>query len=99
MRSQSALMVLPYDAALFMAIHIWVAACLGGEPGPAFEQEPSDRDQKEEQHARDQSQSVGTGGPRGGPARNRQCRGACDQSAHHARASQTREYDQNSAAR
>jgi hypothetical protein len=34
MRSQSALMVLPYDAALFMAIHIWVAACLGVEPGP-----------------------------------------------------------------
>jgi hypothetical protein len=28
MRSQSALMVLPYDAALFMTIHVWVAALL-----------------------------------------------------------------------
>ncbi len=34
MRSQSALMVLPYDAALFMTIHVWVAACLGIEAGP-----------------------------------------------------------------
>jgi hypothetical protein len=34
MRSQSALMLLPYDAALFMTIHVWVAACLGVEPGP-----------------------------------------------------------------
>ena len=29
MRSQSALMVLPYDAALFMLIHVWLAAVLG----------------------------------------------------------------------
>lgn len=34
MRSQSALMVLPYDAALFMTIQIWVATCLGVQPGP-----------------------------------------------------------------
>jgi thymidylate synthase len=33
MRSQSALMVLPYDAPLFMTIHVWVAAVLGLEPG------------------------------------------------------------------
>lgn len=33
MRSQSALMVLPYDGALFMTIQIWVAACLGVQPG------------------------------------------------------------------
>lgn len=33
MRSQSALMVLPYDAALFMTIQVWVAALLGIEAG------------------------------------------------------------------
>lgn len=34
MRSQSALMVLPYDAALFMAVHAWAAASLGVPCGP-----------------------------------------------------------------
>jgi thymidylate synthase len=34
MRSQSALMVLPYDAALFMMLHVWAAAELGMECGP-----------------------------------------------------------------
>jgi thymidylate synthase len=34
MRSQSALMVLPYDASLFMTLHVWTAAVLGIEPGP-----------------------------------------------------------------
>jgi thymidylate synthase len=33
MRSQSALMVLPYDAALFMTLHLWVASLLGLAPG------------------------------------------------------------------
>ena len=33
MRSQSALMVLPYDAALFMTLQIWVAALLGANVG------------------------------------------------------------------
>ncbi|HEY6763122.1 MAG TPA: thymidylate synthase [Baekduia sp.] len=34
MRSQSALMVLPYDAALFMGLHVWAAAALGIPAGP-----------------------------------------------------------------
>lgn len=34
MRSQSALMVLPYDAALFMMLHTWVAAMLHLPVGP-----------------------------------------------------------------
>lgn len=34
MRSQSALMVFPYDAALFMTIHVWAAAALGVPCGP-----------------------------------------------------------------
>lgn len=34
MRSQSALMVLPYDAALFMTLHVWAAAVLGLPCGP-----------------------------------------------------------------
>jgi thymidylate synthase len=34
MRSQSALMVFPYDAALFMMLHVWVAGALGVECGP-----------------------------------------------------------------
>lgn len=34
MRSQSALMVLPYDAALFMMLHVWAAAVLGVDCGP-----------------------------------------------------------------
>lgn len=33
MRSQSALMVLPYDAALFMTVQVWVAALLGIDVG------------------------------------------------------------------
>jgi hypothetical protein len=33
MRSQSALLVLPYDAALFMGVHVWLAAALGVEAG------------------------------------------------------------------
>ena len=34
MRSQSALMVLPYDAALFMAVQVWAAGALGVPAGP-----------------------------------------------------------------
>lgn len=34
MRSQSALMVLPYDASLFMMLHVWAAGALGVACGP-----------------------------------------------------------------
>jgi thymidylate synthase len=34
MRSQSALLLFPYDGALFCLLQLWVAAALGVEPGP-----------------------------------------------------------------